>query len=56
MSCSNDIDKAAKNPNMGMELSNSEKAKLGGSTSGTIHLAGQLPRNGLAIMTGTKEI
>ncbi|BDH18016.1 Uncharacterised protein [Providencia rettgeri] len=35
MSCSNDIDKAAKNPNMGMELSNSEKAKLGGSTSGT---------------------
>ncbi|WP_272515334.1 MULTISPECIES: hypothetical protein, partial [unclassified Providencia] len=34
MSCSNDIDKAAKNPNMGMELSNSEKAQLGGSTSG----------------------
>lgn len=35
MSCSNDLDKAAKNPNVGTDLSNSEKAKLGGSTSGT---------------------
>lgn len=35
MSCSNDLDKAAKNPNVGKELSNSEKVELGGSTSGT---------------------
>nr|WP_229597473.1 hypothetical protein [Providencia rettgeri] len=38
MSCSNDIDKAAKNPNVGMELGVEEKGALetsGGSVSGT---------------------
>ena len=36
MSCSNDLDKAAKNPNVGKDLSNSEKVELGGSGSGTL--------------------
>ncbi|MEQ5042984.1 hypothetical protein [Providencia manganoxydans] len=35
MSCSNDIDNAAKNPNLGKELSNSDKVELGGTGSGT---------------------
>ncbi|MEX0423091.1 hypothetical protein KDV38_05015 [Providencia rettgeri] len=34
MSCSNDIDKAAKNPNVGKELSNSDKVEVGGSKAG----------------------
>ncbi len=34
MSCSNDIDKAAKNPNVGKELSNSDKVEVGGSRAG----------------------
>ncbi|MDX4944671.1 hypothetical protein [Providencia manganoxydans] len=35
MSCSNDIDNAAKNPNLGKEFSNSDKVELGGTGSGT---------------------
>lgn len=35
MSCSNDIDKAAKNPNVGMELSDSDRIALGGTGSGS---------------------
>ncbi|WP_272525582.1 hypothetical protein [Providencia sp. PROV196] len=34
MSCSNDLDKAAKNPNVGKELSNSDKVEVGGSRAG----------------------
>ncbi|HGV3503237.1 hypothetical protein ABN239_09090 [Providencia vermicola] len=34
MSCSNDLDKAAKNPNVGKELSNSDKVEVGGSGAG----------------------
>ena len=34
MSCSNDLDKAAKNPNVGKDLSNSEKVEVGGSGAG----------------------
>ncbi|HFF1653843.1 TPA: hypothetical protein ACGBIO_001531 [Providencia rettgeri] len=35
MSCSNDIDKAAKNPNVGTELSDSDRIALGGTGSGS---------------------
>lgn len=35
MSCSNDIDQAGKDPNVGKDLSDSEKVELGGSGSGT---------------------
>ncbi|WP_353242984.1 adhesin [Providencia sp.] len=35
MSCSNDLDKAAKNPNVGKELSGSDKIALGGASSGS---------------------
>ncbi|MEX9882926.1 hypothetical protein AB7X05_15140 [Providencia rettgeri] len=34
MSCSNDLDKAAKNSNVGKELSNSDKVEVGGSKAG----------------------
>ncbi|AXH64620.1 MULTISPECIES: hypothetical protein [Providencia] len=34
MSCSNDLDKTAKNPNVGKELSNSDKVEAGGSGAG----------------------
>ncbi|WP_272676535.1 hypothetical protein ACLI07_07410 [Providencia huaxiensis] len=34
MSCSNDLDKTAKNPNVGKELSNSDKVEVGGSGAG----------------------
>ncbi|HEC8323247.1 TPA: hypothetical protein RG501_RS05165 [Providencia rettgeri] len=34
LSCSNDLDKAAKNPNVGKELSNSDKVEVGGSGAG----------------------
>ncbi|HHR6140953.1 TPA: adhesin [Providencia alcalifaciens] len=33
--CASDLDKAAKNPNLGKELSNSDKIELGGTVSGT---------------------
>lgn len=33
--CASDLDKAAKNPNLGKELSNSDKVELGGTGSGT---------------------
>lgn len=32
--CSSDLDKAAKNPNLGKDLSNSDKVELGGTSSG----------------------
>ncbi|EMX6285902.1 MULTISPECIES: hypothetical protein [Providencia] len=35
MSCSNDLDKAAKNPNVGTELSDSDRIALGGTGSGS---------------------
>lgn len=33
--CASDLDKAAKNPNLGKDLSNSDKVELGGTGSGT---------------------
>ena len=35
LACASDLDKAAKNPNLGKELSNSDKVELGGTGSGT---------------------
>lgn len=35
LACASDLDKAAKDPNLGKELSNSDKVELGGTGSGT---------------------